>query len=152
MRLRRGLAFVVAALVTVGPAQAADPQEVTERVARQVMSPFCDGLTLHDCPSQQSVELRAEVLAMAKRGMSANAIVDELVARYGERIRGVPEPQGTDLLVWVLPGLAVVAALAAATILARRFSARQPDQSRLPPTAEEQARLDAEMNMFRSET
>jgi cytochrome c-type biogenesis protein CcmH len=147
---RVSLLAAVTLLLVAAPAEAADPQDVAGRVSKQVMSPFCDGLTIHDCPSQQSAELRAEILEMAQSGMSAGAIVDELVARYGERVRGVPEPSGTDLLVWIIPGIGAAAALAAAFVLARRFSARRRAEAEPSISSEERARVDAELSAFRS--
>lgn len=126
----------------------AEPGEVASRVSQELMSPFCDGLTIHDCPSQQSEELRFEILEMAHRGMSDTAIVDELVSRYGERIRGVPEPAGTGLLVWLLPGMVLAAGSAGAFVLSKRFSRRSseaPEQLGPAPSVEERARLEAEL-------
>jgi cytochrome c-type biogenesis protein CcmH len=125
-----------------------DPSEIASRVSQEVMSPFCDGLTIHDCPSQQSEELRFEILQMARRGMSADAIVDDLVARYGERIRGVPAPEGTGLVLWVLPVAAAAAGIVLAIILARRFSSRgdgTESGEMKPPTSEERTRLESEL-------
>jgi cytochrome c-type biogenesis protein CcmH len=152
----RSYALLVAAVLTLAScAQERDASDVASRVSQEVMSPFCDGLTIHDCPSQQSEELRFEILQMARRGMSEDAIVDELVARYGERIRGVPEPEGAGLLVWVLPGVAVVAGAAIALILARRFSSRssRADEQQTPvATPEERARLESELAAARERT
>jgi cytochrome c-type biogenesis protein CcmH len=146
MRSRAVLAAVVV-LALASCARESDASDVASRVSQEVMSPFCDGLTIHDCPSQESEELRFEILEMARRGMSEDAIVDDLVARYGERIRGVPEPEGTGLLVWILPAVAAVAGVAIAFILARRFSGRPSgtDERQSPPTPEERARLEAEL-------
>jgi cytochrome c-type biogenesis protein CcmH len=150
MRSQAVLAAVVVLTVT-SCAREPDASDVARRVSQVVMSPFCDGLTIHDCPSQQSEELRFEIQGMARRGMSEDAIVDELVARYGERIRGVPEPEGAGLLVWILPGMSVVAGAAIAFIFARRFSSRPSgaDERQTPPTLEERARLEAELTAAR---
>jgi cytochrome c-type biogenesis protein CcmH len=152
----KSYAFLLAAALTLAAcAQERDASDVANRVSQEVMSPFCDGLTIHDCPSQQSEELRFEILQMARRGMSEDAIVDELVARYGERIRGVPEPEGAGLLVWILPGVAVVAGAAIAFILARRFSSRPagaPERQTRVPTPEERARLESELAAARERT
>jgi cytochrome c-type biogenesis protein CcmH len=151
----RAVIAVLFLLALVACASEPDPSEVASRVSQEVMSPFCDGLTIHDCPSQQSEELRFEILQMAQRGMTADAIVDDLVARYGERIRGVPEPEGTGLVLWVLPAVAVALGIAVALLLARRFSGRRDgatDEQMPAPTSEERARLDAELAAARERT
>jgi cytochrome c-type biogenesis protein CcmH len=137
--------IVVAVLLVAPGASAADPSEVANRVSQEVMSPFCDGLTIHDCPSRESEELRFEILDMARAGMSSDAIVDELVERYGERIRGVPEASGTGLIVWLFPGLAVIAGAAFAFVLALRFSRRAPTPVSTQASAAERARLNEEL-------
>jgi cytochrome c-type biogenesis protein CcmH len=136
-------------------AQEPTASEVATGVSQEVMSPFCDGLTIHDCPSQQSEELRFEILGMARQGMSEEEIVDDLVSRYGERIRGVPRPEGTGLLVWILPGLAVIGGAVLAFILARRFSdrgARAFNEPAPSPTTDERARLESELAAAREKS
>lgn len=144
----RGVLALIVVLALMSCAGEADPGEVASRVSQELMSPFCDGLTIHDCPSQQSEELRFEILEMARRGMSDTAIVDELVSRYGERIRGVPEPAGTGLLVWLLPGVVLAAGCVGAFVLSHRFSRRPPEapeQLGPEPSLDERARLEAEL-------
>jgi cytochrome c-type biogenesis protein CcmH len=140
-----------------GPGLAGDPQDVANRVSQNVMSPFCDGLTLHDCPSAPADELRLEIVNMAERGMTEAAIIDELEERYGSRIRAVPPAEGTNLLAWIAPGLVVGLGVAAALLLARRFSKRRatdaaPETTAPQTSPEDRARLDAELSAFREET
>jgi cytochrome c-type biogenesis protein CcmH len=139
-----------------GPGFAGNPQEVANRVSQNIMSPFCDGLTLHDCPSAPADELRLEIVNMAEGGMTEAAIIAELEERYGRRIRAVPPAEGTNVLAWIAPGLVVGLGAAAAFLLARRFSKRRSthaSETTAPQTSpEDRARLDAELRAFREET
>src|SRR6185369_2733652 len=72
---------------------------------QSVMSPFCPGLTLAACPSAAAVSLRADILRRLEDGQPREAIISDLVATYGDRIRGTPDPSGIALLLWILPGV-----------------------------------------------
>jgi cytochrome c-type biogenesis protein CcmH len=97
-----------------------------------VMSPFCPGLTLANCPSVNAETLRVSVRARLEAGESPDSIVESLVAAFGEGVRGAPRARGLGLLLWVLPGAALgVGGLGVAWWLRRR-TARLP----LPPAPE----------------
>jgi cytochrome c-type biogenesis protein CcmH len=104
--------------VSARPVAAADAD--AERLFREVMSPFCPGLTLADCPSPNAFTLRNEIRARLERGEPREAIVDQLVAQYGTEI--LSDPSGTPIgsVVWGVPiVLSAVAALALAFFLRR---------------------------------
>lgn len=90
------------------------------RLFREVMSPFCPGLTLADCPSPSAFTLRDDIARRLASGASREVIVDELVATYGARI--LADPSGTPIgsLVWGVPFLLAAAALLGLTLFLRR--------------------------------
>jgi cytochrome c-type biogenesis protein CcmH/NrfF len=143
------LAGVVLSLVIAGPALAT-PEDVANAVSREVMSPYCEGVTLHDCPSREALELRERIATWAADGMSKGAIIDRLVSEFGPQIRAVPAKSGIGLLAWLLPAAGLLIAVGVAAALTRRFSARgavvEPDAPQLSP--EQRARLDAELEAF----
>lgn len=143
-------AFVVIVCVSVGAAGATAPQDVANDISQQVMSPFCPGVTLHDCPSDNAVELRAQIAAWAAEGMSKQEILDRLESQYGETIRAEPPTSGTGLLAWVLPAAAVVFGLALASVIALRWSRRRPSPA-LPPSPPSPLhdRIEAELGELR---
>lgn len=153
----RKLVIIVVACVLAGMpnlARAA-PQDVANSVAKEVMSPYCDAVTLHDCASGAAQELRAQILEWAEAGWSKERIINHLTSddQWGEVIRAAPPPEGTGLLAWVLPGLAVGAGLVTVAFLLRRWS-RDKRSTPLPPpvSAAERSRLDQELARLRSET
>ncbi|MDQ3915566.1 MAG: cytochrome c-type biogenesis protein CcmH [Actinomycetota bacterium] len=148
-------AVAAAAFVLTSPAvAAAAPEDVANAVAQEVMSPYCPGVTLHDCPSSAAQEMRAEIVAWAEDGMSKDAILDRLEAEFGPSIRAVPPAKGSGLLAWLLPGLAVVAGAALAVVLARRWAKRPPPPAvpATPVPAEAGARLRAELDRLRRDS
>jgi cytochrome c-type biogenesis protein CcmH len=116
---------VLAAVLGLAPISRAEgPQDVANSISEQVMSPFCPGVTLHDCPSDNAIALRAQIAKWASRGWSREKIMDKLTAEYTD-IRAVPPERGVDLLVWLLPAIALLAGGGIAAMFARRWS--RPD-------------------------
>lgn len=155
--MKRAAAMALAGLLlcnlVAGVALAAS-DDVANDVAGEVMSPFCPGVTLENCPSDAAVALRARIAAWAERGWSKQRIVDELVAEYGATIRAVPPASGSGLWAWIAPALALLAGAAAAGFIARRWS-RHPRPSAPVGAAvspEIRARLDDELRTLRGET
>ena len=83
---------------------AREAKKVAEQASLEIMSPFCPGRSLRDCPSGQANELRADILERAKRGDSKEKILADLTAIHGDKIvRNVPEFSGIGALAWFAP-------------------------------------------------
>jgi cytochrome c-type biogenesis protein CcmH len=93
------------------PAAGPRPTELPP-VARQVydgvMSPFCPGLLLANCPSPQADSLRRAVARRAAAGESRAHLIADLVATYGDGIRAAPASRGFGLVAWLAPALVLV--------------------------------------------
>ncbi|MGH2755577.1 MAG: cytochrome c-type biogenesis protein [Actinomycetota bacterium] len=139
-------------LLAPGPASAA-PDDVANSVAQKVMSPFCPGLTLHDCPSDAAAELREEIAGWARQGWSEERIIDELEAEFGPGIRAAPPTEGSGLVAWLLPAVALAGAAGLGVLLARRWTRnRSADQGVASPVdADERARIEAELREIREQ-
>ncbi len=128
---------LLAALLLVGvlasPAAAAPlgagPEDVANRMSGEIMSPFCPGVTLHECPSQEATDLRDRIEGWAAAGWSEERIMNELVAQYGDGIRAVPPSDGGGIVAWLLPGVVAVGGALFAGTLARRWT-RQRERDR----------------------
>jgi cytochrome c-type biogenesis protein CcmH len=147
-------AAAVAVAVAIGATSAAatGPQDVANSISERVMSPFCPGVTLHDCPSDNAIQLRSQIAAWASRGWSTQRIMAKLLAEYGPDIRAVPPDRGASLLVWLLPAIAVVLGAATAAVLARRWTSKGPDP--VPPAElapQDRHRLEEELALVRNE-
>ncbi|HEX2294985.1 MAG TPA: cytochrome c-type biogenesis protein CcmH [Actinomycetota bacterium] len=152
--MRRSLALAAVAALLAAPATAhAAPEDVANAVAREVMSPYCPGVTLHDCPSSSAQEMRVEIAEWARDGMTKDEIVARLEGEFGPSIRAVPSGGG-GLFAWLLPAAALLAGVAAAFVLARRWARRRPDAAAVaaPASPEAAARLNAELDRLRAES
>lgn len=150
--LALGLCILV---VLLAPAAQAAPQDVANRVAENVMSPFCPGVTLQACPSPQADALRERIRGWAAEGLSEDRIMDRLAAEYGEEVRAVPPGDGGGITAWIIPALVALGGSAFAAALARRWTkARERERERedlearrryRELTPEQRERLDAEI-------
>jgi len=138
------------------PALAQSPEDLANDISRKVMSPFCPGVTLHDCPSQSALDMRDRIEGYARSGMSEAAIMERLEAEYGEAIRAEPSSEGAGVVAWILPALAALGGGALALMLVRRWTAGRPQQLAEKPRVEtspaERQRLDAELGRLRGES
>ena len=152
--MRTAVAFLVAVFLVGAPGAAlAAPEDVANAVAQEVMSPYCPGVTLHDCPSSSAQEMRTEIVAWAEDGMTKEQILERLEAEFGPSIRAVPPAGGSGLLAWLLPALAVVGGAVLAVVLARRWARREPAPVvPVAASAEAGARLRAELDRLRRES
>ncbi len=119
------LAFLLLGFASNGASQALSEVERARDAhafARSIMSPFCPGRTLTDCPSPDAAALREEIRQLLRAGVSEEAIRSELENRFGGAV--VAEPRG----VWarIIPLSILGAGLVALVVVLRNLSARRP--------------------------
>jgi cytochrome c-type biogenesis protein CcmH len=140
-----GLSGVAGGQATASP----EVERQARRIFTVVMSPYCPGLLLADCTSSAAAALRDSIKAELGRGRSAEEILEELAATFGDEILALPPNRGVARLAWLAPVLALVASLG---ILVWRLRRRREATPVLPPSvpavAGEEAlrqRLEAEL-------
>ena len=149
MRARVALAIVVLALAAALPAaaesEAAAPAGggYAHALAREIMSPFCPGLSLADCPSSQAHTLRAWISVQEAAGRPRDEVFQELLARYGDQILSAPRARGFGLTAWAIPIGAFLGGGALVWIFLRRQTggARAAPGKPAAPLPEELERL-----------
>ena len=124
------------------PAAAADePEGWAYEVANELMSPFCPGRTLADCPSSYAESLRMWIIVQEAAGRSRADVENELFERYGDIMRPAPRAEGLGLAAYVVPsaiillGVGVVAAVL-------RHHARKPDAPSVTPAVSRDPELE----------
>lgn len=108
--------------------QTAEQDSLDERV-RQIASslrcPVCLNLSIEDSSSELARDMKRQIRRRLERGESAEEIRAYFVERYGEWILMEPEPEGMNLLLWILPALAVLGGVGLVVALVRRWT--RPD-------------------------
>ena len=101
--------FALAALVTSASAEApaANPGDTAPSWAydlpNDLMSPFCPGRSLADCPSPDAASMRMWILVQAAAGRTREDVEAELFERYGEMIRSAPKAEGFGASAYWMP-------------------------------------------------
>ena len=108
--MARGLAlacllFMVISLA-LSPARAETSSSVPKwayDLAHEIMSPYCPGRTLAECPSPQAAELRIWIHTQAAAGATPDEVREMLYDRFGDIVRGTPRPEGWGLSAYLVP-------------------------------------------------
>lgn len=72
--------------------------------------------------------VKEEIQELVEAGISAPAIIEQLVTKYGTALRTAPESSGFGLFGWAMPFAAVLLGLGAAPILLWRWKAKHEQQ------------------------
>lgn len=116
----------------------------TEAIAATVMSPYCPGRLLRDCPSGQAAQLKTDIHNRLEAGESSTQIIDDLIAKFGEELRAAPKAEGFGLLAWVTPFFFLIAGMIIAFVWLR--GRRRGEEAAFSPLDKEaEARLNSEL-------
>jgi cytochrome c-type biogenesis protein CcmH len=155
--MKRLLPTLILVLMVANPAFAQSPEDLANDISQKIMSPYCPGVTLHDCPSQSALDLRDDIEDYARSGMDEAAIMERLERDFGPSIRAEPSSEGAGAIAWILPLILVLAGGIVAWWLVRHWTARRelaPDddapESAVSPS--ERRRLEAELGQLREQS
>lgn len=131
----RALALLALALLALAPAGAlaAQPRASFNDVEDEVMCDTCN-VPLNIAESARADQERAQIRAYIAQGLTKQQIKDRLKAQWGPAILATPSSSGFDLVVWLVPVLLALAALAALAFLLPRWR-RGPRRSAPAPVA-----------------
>ena len=125
------MAFV--AIAVHAPADSARAAETTPQhqvEGRLMCYCSCSNLTVRDCSCGTAAAIRNDIAARLAAGQTADQVVAAYVAEHGEQIRSAPEPEGFNLIAWVMPFAVILAGMVMVVALARRWRMRG---AALPP-------------------
>jgi cytochrome c-type biogenesis protein CcmH len=117
-----------AAAIEVHDFASAAEQERYRVLIEELRCPQCQNQNLSASDAPIAADLRKEVLRLLREGKSDTEIIDFLVGRYGDFVLYRPRWQPATYLLWLAPGLLLVAAGLIVTLVVRR-------QRRLAPEA-----------------
>lgn len=101
------VSFTAVSFADEAPSAAVEKEAALEKKAhelyQQVLSPFCPGRSLNDCPSSKAQELKDELRDRLQAGESQETILQDVFARFGDQYRAVPIFAGVGVFVWLVP-------------------------------------------------
>ena len=103
------------------------------KIANDLMSPYCPGRTLAECPSPQAGELRAWIIRQAESGRSQEDVLEEVYERFGDEVRPLPKAEGFGVTAYALPIGAFLAGGGIVFVVLRRLTSGREDDA--PPAA-----------------
>jgi cytochrome c-type biogenesis protein CcmH len=104
--------LVLFAVLAAAPSLADEPAEKDQwayDLAHDLMSPYCPGRALAECPSPQADQLRLWIIDQARAGATRSEVEAELAANFGDQIRQTPRAEGIGLVAYAVPAAALVA-------------------------------------------
>ena len=147
------MAIVAITLVASSAQAVASPTEpnpewqpVYNRLVREIMSPFCHGLTLDNCPTKGAADMRAQIRAWLIDGKDRVWIEDQLIAQYGPSVLGAPRMTGWGLLAWVTPPLALFFGFVGVVSFLKRRQGERGDEDAPQPATDAPAANDGELS------
>lgn len=127
-RFRRWSWFVIGALVVVALVRNAvdegSPRTTEERVrviASTMKCPVCRSQSVADSDVAAARSIRTDIARRIDLGESDAAIRDAIADAYGEDVQLTPSASGFAGLVWIVPVVVLVLALAALTSVFARW-------------------------------
>jgi cytochrome c-type biogenesis protein CcmH/NrfF len=159
----RRIALILAALVALAGAVpaaslAAAPRASFNDIEDEVMCVTC-GVPLPIAESPQADQERALIRRLIDRGLTKAQIEDALVAEYGDRVLATPKDSGFGLAAWLVPIIAILAALGGIAYALPRWKRARAGKGE-PPAAgaapaqaadldpDDAARLDADLARY----
>ncbi|MEC8992915.1 MAG: cytochrome c-type biogenesis protein CcmH [Candidatus Latescibacterota bacterium] len=94
------LCMLTSALVSAQEATV-DVEEEARALFTSIMSPYCPGSLLNECPSSQAAVLREDIRKRLSAGDTREQIEIDLIATYGEEILASPPFSGFGVLSWL---------------------------------------------------
>ncbi|HEU4537075.1 MAG TPA: cytochrome c-type biogenesis protein CcmH [Polyangiaceae bacterium] len=115
--------FLLAPLGARAAGEAGDDAPPPEALwlEERLLAPCCWLQTLDGHESPLASELRADIRRRLRAGEAAAAIEDDLVARFGERMRAVPKGRDPRAAIPVVAGAGLALVLGALALTMRRW-------------------------------
>jgi cytochrome c-type biogenesis protein CcmH len=114
MRIIVAILSLILATVTTTVVSAESNGEVSPldkravAVYQDILSPFCPGRSLNDCPSSKAQELKTDIRQKLEQGIAEDQILNEVFSTFGDQYRAIPKNTGFGRLVWLAPAAFLV--------------------------------------------
>jgi cytochrome c-type biogenesis protein CcmH/NrfF len=117
---------VLAVALVIGIRRADAPrtdQQRIDAIAKSLKCPNCTSESVYESRAPISMAIKEEIARQVHAGRSATEIKSQLASGYGEDLLLLPPRSGVAGLVWALPAVALVFAVAGLVVAFRRWRA-----------------------------
>jgi len=118
--------------LAMGSTAYAGVKDPAHEITSQIICPCSCGEVLSGCTCETGKSMQATVENGIRAGKDKKAIVNALVAQYGEVIRGAPKPEGFNLIVWIAPFAATLLGFLIAFLVLKRLVRRRTQALAVP--------------------
>lgn len=145
--MRRKLAWGAMAIIaivvfTIGATRSGDARTNAERIdslAKEMRCLQCAGETVFESRASFAENVKNEIAKLVAEGRTDDEVRATLVAEQGEQILMLPDAEGSNSLLWVLPIMVLVCGGAGLLLTFRRWAA----ESSMTPSDSDRALVDA---------
>jgi len=118
------IAVVLVITFAVGTRPSGTPPTNADRllnISQTIKCPVCSGESVAESNASVSVDIRTDIAKRLEQGQTDDQIREYYAGRYGKYILLTPEATGVTSLVWIIPVVALVLALAGLVVVFRRW-------------------------------
>jgi cytochrome c-type biogenesis protein CcmH/NrfF len=146
--------FAAVIVLVVGSVLSADSSPTLKSVGDGLICQCGCGQTVTGCNHyvcSSRTEMQASIQKEIDAGKGETTILQDFVLRYGVKVLSTPPATGFNRLVWILPGVGLVAGLIILILMARRWRRAPPEvRTALPSSADPSLLAAVEEEMRRS--
>jgi cytochrome c-type biogenesis protein CcmH len=109
----------------VGQGRLEDPAQEARasRLASELQCPVCQGQSIAASPSPMARQMKDLIRSQVAEGYTDDQVKEYFMSKYGEWVLLQPKAAGFNLLVYILPILALLGGGALIVVMVRRWSA-----------------------------
>ncbi len=113
---------------TMGPLEDPAMEARATRLAAQLRCAVCQGLSIQDSPSPLAQQQKDLIRSQVAAGRTDEEIREYFVSKYGEWVLLEPKARGFNLLVYLMPGLALLGGAGLIVVAVRRWTEAPEDE------------------------
>jgi cytochrome c-type biogenesis protein CcmH len=106
-----------------GPLPDAAQEARAIRLSSELQCPVCQGQSINASPAPMAQQMKDLIRTQVAEGYSDEQVREYFVSKYGEWILLNPKAAGFNLLVYILPVLALLGGAGFVVMIVRRWSA-----------------------------
>ena len=118
-----------------------------KELSNELRCPTCQGLSVKDSEAGFSTSIKGKIRELMKHGKSDEDIKAYFVERYGEWILRAPPVSGFNMVLWVLPGAAIVTGLLWVLYRSKKW-VEKPTKEMTGITPEEEQKIKDDLGRF----